>query len=358
MLSLRPAIRAMSAYVPGEKAGGDDFIVLNANENPYPPSPQVFAAINAALNRLAWYPESSSRDARDAAAAVFKVAPETVLLTNSSDEMLRIIAQACLNDGDRAVAFTPSFTFYRTLCQVQNADFREIAFPDDFSLPPLPADLAAAKVIFFPNPGAPSGTVYELADIEKLLTAAPDAVVVIDEAYADFDRNAHSALPLLGKYNNLIVTRTLSKSYSLAGLRVGLGFAAPELATELHKVRDYYNLDQLAQAAAAAALRDQNYLRENCEKIIATRERFAAALAATAKVWASGANFVLARFGKPAAANLYQYLKDRKILTRYWNAPRLDDCLRITIGTDEQMRATLAAIKAFLSEQWAVSSGQ
>ena len=351
---IRSAVRRMSAYVPGEKAPDADYIILNANENLYPAAPKVYEAMCGAMREIAWYPESTSRDVRAAAAEVYGqygITPEQVMATNSSDEILRIAFQACAGEGDKVYAFTPSFTFYKTLAAVQGADFREIEFPEDYALPELP-DMRDAKLVLFPNPAAPSGTVYGLADIRRLIEAAPGALVVIDEAYADFDENRHTALPLMAEYPNLLVTRTLSKSYSLAGLRVGLGFASREVLGELNKVRDYYNLDRIAQAGAAAALRSQAYLRENCARIIRTRNCFAAGLEKIAdKVWPSGTNFVLARFAHPNAATLYEELKKKKILVRYWNKPRLDDCLRISIGTDGQMQKVLAALECIIGSR-------
>jgi len=348
MWGIRPAVRGMTAYVPGEKAPGEN-IILNANENPYPFSPRVAEAIRANIEHLPWYPESTSRDARVAVGEVFGVDPAMVLLSNSADEMFHILTQSVVNDGEIIYAFTPSFTFYKTLANIQHADFREIPFPDDFALPELPADMRQAKIVFFPNPGAPSGVGYELTDIRRILDAAPEAVVVIDEAYADFDGNRRSAVPLLKEYRNLMVVRTFSKSYSLAGMRIGFGIGAPELMAELNKVRDYYNLDRLAQAAAVAALRDQEYMRATCAQLVATRQWFSAELATIAEhVWPSAANFVLARFGKPRAGNLYQKLKENHILVRYWNTPRIDDCLRISIGTEAQMRTVITKIKELL----------
>ena len=347
----------MSAYVPGEKAASADYLILNANENLYSPAPEVIAAMQAALSTVQWYPESSSAGVRAAAAAAYEaqcVKPEQVLVTNSSDETLRILNQACAGEGDVICAFTPSFTFYKTLAAVQGADFREIEFPEDYSLPDLSQypELKKAKLVFFPNPAAPSGTVFNLSEIRKLMEAAPQALVVIDEAYADFDRNAHTALPLLKDYPNLVVTRTLSKSYSLAGLRVGLGFASPAIISELNKVRDYYNLDKVAQAGAEAALLAKDDLDRKCEKIMATREWFAQELAALTplvlKVWPSGANFVLARFAEPGAEKIYHILKEKRILVRYWKKPRLDDCLRISIGTDDMMQKVINELRCII----------
>ncbi len=350
MRYLREAVKQMSSYIPGEKASGDGYIILNANENPYSTSKAVHEAIVNMIGALNFYPESSSIDARKAAAKVYAVEPDEVMLTNSSDEMLRIICQACVNEGDKVYTFYPTFSFYQTLVNVQGGRCIEIPFADDYSLPKQ-LDFSEAKVIFFPNPGAPSSIAYNLEVIEQIIQAAAGALVVIDEAYADFDNNANSAIGMISKYDNLLVTRTLSKSYSLAGLRVGVGIAGSNLLVELHKVRDYYNLGLIPQAAATAALLDQERLRDNCAKIIKTREWFAAELAECAKrVLPSRANFILAEFSEGVAGKLYQRLKERKILVRYWDKPRLDNSLRISIGTDEDMRQVLTTIKELLAE--------
>ncbi len=348
MSFIRESVEKMSSYIPGEKAKGTGFIILNANENPYPASPAVRKAIESTIDSLNLYPESSSINVRQTAAELYGVAADKVMLTNSSDEMLRIICQSCVSEGDKVFTFSPTFSFYKTLVNVQGGECIEIPFPEDYSLPELP-DFQGAKVIFFPNPGAPSSIAYVLDDIRKILAAADGALVVIDEAYADFDRNQNSALPLLTEYKNLMVVKTLSKSYSLAGLRAGIGIADVSIMQQLHKVRDYYNSGLLAQAAAEAALKDQEWLQQNCEKIIATREWFSKEIAADAiKVFPSAANFVLVQFAEGIAGKLYQALKERKILVRYWNAPRLNEFLRISIGTDNDMREVLRAIRELL----------
>ncbi len=344
MNPIRNAVLAMSAYIPGERAKGGDVVKLNANENPYPPSPKAIEAMRAALERLPLYPETSGAGVREAAAEVYGVEAEQIMAANASDEMLRILFQACAGEGDEAVAFPPTFTFYETLAAVQDARVRQVELAEDYSLPELP-DLSQAKLAFLPNPNAPSGTLFPETDIRRLIESAPQALVVIDEAYTDFT-DAPSAIGLLKEYPNLVVVRTFSKSYSLAGLRVGLGFASAGIMQELHKVRDYYNLDCVAQAGATAALHDQAHFRDNIAKIVATRKWFTDALRPLcAHIWPSCANFVLARFNRMPAKELYQALKDRGILVRYFDAPRLRDCLRITIGTDKQMQTLLAAMR-------------
>ncbi len=350
MLYIRESVKKMSSYIPGEKAAGSDYIILNANENPYPHSPAVTRAIIETIESLNYYPESSSINVRNAASEVYSVDAKKIMITNSSDEMLRIICQACVSEGDVVYTFYPTFSFYKTLVNVQGGRCVEVPFEDDYSLPELP-DFTGAKVLFFPNPGAPSGIAYGLETIRQLIEAAKDTLVVIDEAYADFDNNENSAIELVNEYDNLVVTKTLSKSYSLAGLRVGIGIGNEEVINELHKVRDYYNLGLLPQSATYAALMDQDWLRGNCEKIIATREWFSLKLSQYAeKIFPSKANFVLARFKAGVAEKLYNGLKERKILVRYWKSPRLDDCLRISIGTDEDMKVVLDTIVMLLKE--------
>ncbi len=337
----------MEGYVPGEQPEGPGWIKLNQNESPYPPSPRVAAAIREELERLARYPVSSSPRVQDAAARLYGVSPARVMVTNGSDEMLRILFQACVEPGEEVVAFSPSYTYYATLAAIQGAQYRLMPFTEDYALP-ASLDVASARLVFLPNPNAPSGTVYDHAEIERLCAAAQNGLVVLDEAYADFA--GVTAIPLLEQHANLFVTRTLSKSYALAGLRVGLGFGGEALMGELDKVRDFYNVDRLAQAGARAALEDQAYFLAQMERVRSTRERLTEALVPlTDRVWPSGANFVLARFRSPPAAEVFGLLRERKILVRHFASPRLDDCLRITIGTDEAVDRLLDALRGICS---------
>jgi histidinol-phosphate aminotransferase len=336
----RQAVDQMESYTPGEQPQGTGYVKLNTNENPYPPSPLVAEAIAAETAKLVLYPESSNRVVREAAAKIYGVDPEQVIATNGSDEMLRVLCQACAGEGEVIAAFYPSYTLYKTLAEIQDAKFRLIEFTPDYRIP-QDADFSDVKLVFLPNPNAPSGTLLNLEELSRVCEAAPESLVVVDEAYADFAD--FTALPLLEKYANVIVTRTLSKSYSLAGLRVGLGFSSREIIAGLWKVRDSYNLDRLSQAGAAAALLDQEHMRRNVAKILQTRERLVAELRKLgAEVCPSSANFVLAKL--PQAKAIYQQLKERKILVRYFDLPRLSDCVRITVGTDEQVGKLLAAL--------------
>lgn len=345
---VRPRILEMSGYIPGFQPEEPGWIKLNQNENPYPPSPTVAEAVAAELATLRSYPETSSRRVREAAAAVYSIPADQVLVTNGSDEMLRILLQACAGEGDEVIAFYPSYTYYKTLADIQGARFRLIDFTDDYGLPER-LELKGAKLVFLPNPNAPSGTLFSDGDIARLCAACPDGLVVVDEAYADFA--SVSAIGHIAEMPNLFVCRTFSKSYSLAGLRLGLGFGSRELIRQLDKVRDFYDVDRLAQAGARAALLDQEYLRATCRRITATRARLAKALAELGvETLPSQANFLLARFGEPSAKVVFDALCERKVLVRYFQKPRLEDCLRISIGTDAETDALLVALRDVLEQ--------
>ena len=344
MNAIRECIRAMTGYVPGEAADDTGIVKLNQNENRYEPSPRVGHAIAAAGESLALYPDSTSRALREAAAKVYGVRPEQVMATNGSDEMLRILFQACCDPGDEAVAFYPSYTYYATLAAMQDVRYRLIDFEGEYRIPDS-LNVDTAKLVFLPNPNAPTGTVFPESEVRRLVEAVPNGLVVLDEAYADF--SGQTSLSLLRDYDNLVVIRTFSKSYSLAGLRIGLGFASEALLAEMEKVRDYYNLDRLAQAGAEAALLDQEWLRRTTTQIIASRERTAAAVGEMGlKVYDSGANFILIRFpGPEKAEQVWSELRRRKVLTRYFKNRGIADCLRVSIGTDADMDAFLRELR-------------
>ncbi len=343
MQATRECIRNMTGYVPGEAALSPDIVKLNQNENRYPPSPRVAEAMRRAADSLHLYPDSTSTALREAAAAVHSVRPEQVMATNGSDEMLRILFHTYCDPGDAAVSFYPSYTYNNTLAAMYGVRHRLIDFEGEFALPRSP-DLAGAKLVFLCNPNAPTGTVFPESEVRRLVEAAPESVVVIDEAYADF--SGQTSIPLLRDYGNVVVVRTFSKSHSLAGLRVGLGFANAPLLAEMEKVRDYYNLDRAAQAGAEAALRDGEWLKRTTGQIIATRERTLRELRARGfRVYDSGANFLLLRLESPERAErLWRELRDRKILVRYFNNRLIADCVRVSVGTDGDMDAFLAAV--------------
>ena len=347
MSYFRPDIDAMTGYAPGEQPRGDGYIKLNTNENPYPPSPRVLEAIRSGTTEaLRRYPDPMAAAVCEKAAEVYGLRPENVLVGNGSDDLLTIIMRCFADRGDPVVCPMPTYTLYRTLTQIQGARPVEVAFPDDYS---LPDDLAGveAKIVFLANPNSPSGTLVADDEVASL-AASLRGVLVVDEAYADFAEG--DCLGLVREHPNVIVLRTFSKSFSMCGLRVGLALAPADLIAGMVKVKDSYNVNRLAAIAAAAALDDLDHMRANTERIKATRQRLTRALEEMGVfVFPSQANFVLARIpaasGKPSARDLYLQLKDRRILVRYFDQPRLDDCLRISIGSDEEIDVFLERLR-------------
>jgi histidinol-phosphate aminotransferase len=345
---VRSAVRQMEGYVPGEQPQGGGYIKLNTNENPYPPSPRVAEAIRrCATDDVRLYPDPLASVLRDAAAARYDVTRDHVLVGNGSDDLLAIILRACAERGDRVAYPTPTYSLYDTLVAIAGATAVRVPFGDDFALPVGLAD-AAARVTFVCNPNAPSGTMIgidALADLSRRVAG----LLVVDEAYVDFADA--SALRLVRERSNVVVLRTFSKSFSLAGMRVGLAFAPPAVTAELLKVKDSYNLSRVSIAAGVAALGDYEHMRENVRRIRATRARLRGRLQALGfDVPPSQANFVLARRRGRDLRDLYESLKARRILVRYFATPELYDALRITVGTDDEVDALLAALTALCAE--------
>jgi histidinol-phosphate aminotransferase len=348
MAIIRPCVEKMVGYMPGEASDNPRAIKLNQNENRYPPSPKVAEAVAKALAGLNLYPESSSRSLRRVAAELYGVAEERVMAANGSDEMLLLFFRCCCSPGDEAVGFHPGYTYYATLAAMNDVNYRLIDFEGEFHLPER-LDLGRAKLVFLANPNAPTGTLFPESEIRRLLAAVPRGLVVIDEAYADFA--GRSVIPLIDEYANLAVVRTFSKSYSLAGLRAGLGFARAEIMAQFEKVRDFYNLDRLAQAAAEAAMLDRDWLKNNTDRIIAARERAARGVARLGlKVYDSAANFIFCRCASDAQAErIFHSLREQDILVRHFRNRGVSDCLRISVGTDADMDALLIGLEKALS---------
>ena len=343
----RNNIQAMSGYMPGEQPGDDGFIKLNTNENPYPPSPKVYAALRKAIGAsLRLYPQPMSDNLCAAAAAVYGINKENVMAGNGSDELLSIIMRCFVDAGDRVAYPVPTYSLYDTLVEIQAGVAIRVPFPEDFA---MPDELARqdARLTILCNPNAPSGTLVSLAGIAKLAGAVA-GILVVDEAYVDFAASeGASAIPLIQQLPNLIVLRTLSKSFSLAGLRIGLAFASAEIVAGLHKVRDSYNLDRLSIAAGTAALKDLAWMKRNAARIQRSRQRLATRLKRLGyQVYSSHANFILARQPDKNLRPIYEELKRRKILVRYFDVPGLRDCLRITVGTPKEVRALLNELAA------------
>ncbi len=348
MVNFRENVKRMEGYVPGEQPPpGSRVIKLNPNENPYPPSPQVMKVLQEFDGEwLRRYPDPVATTAREAAAAVYGVPIDWVMAANGSDEMLALLARAFLERGRKVAYPMPTYSLYITLAEMQDAAAVEVPYDEDYNVPLEGLLAAQADLTFICTPNNPSATVAPVRDLERL-AAGLKGVLVVDEAYTDFaDENA---LGLVPRYPNIIVLRTLSKGYSLAGLRVGFGVAQPELLEGLIKIKDSYNVDAVALRIAAAALKDQAWMTANAAKIKASRARLASELERMKfRLWPSQANFIMGRPPRGDAGRLYRGLKEREILVRYWNRPRLDDKIRITVGTEEENGVLLEALEGLV----------
>lgn len=349
MSYFRPTIDALSGYVPGEQPPANVRVLkLNTNENPYPPSPkamQVLRDFDGELLRR--YSDPMASAFRQAASQALGVPADWILAGNGSDDLLTMIMRACTEPGRKVVYPMPTYVLYRTLAEIQAAEVEEVPFPDDYSLPVEKLIEAQGAVTFIASPNSPSGTAISLELLDKLASQL-SGVLVIDEAYVDFAQS--SALELVKTHENIIVLRTLSKGYSLAGLRLGFGIANPTLLAGLIKVKDSYNVDALACAVGAAAIADFEHKNRNAEKVKSERSRLTEELQKLGfDVLPSQSNFLLARSANSTqAASLYQQLKQQGILVRYFPQPRLDDRLRITVGTPEENSALLEALSQIL----------
>lgn len=348
MTYFRQNIDSLSAYVPGEQpAANTKVIKLNTNENPYPPSPQALQVLKTLDGEcLRRYPQPLAQDFRMAASQVLDVPADWILVGNGSDDLLTMIMRACVEPGRKVAYPMPTYVLYRTLAQIQDAEVVEIPFHEDYSLPIEQIIETQAAVTFIASPNSPSGTTAPIELLDKLATHL-SGILVIDEAYVDFaDSNA---LELVKKHDNVIVLRTLSKGYSLAGLRLGFGIAKPSLLEGLFKVKDSYNVDAIACAIGAAAILDQSYKIANAEKIKDSRSQMVEELQKLGfYVLPSQANFLLAQSPNGKAKSLYEMLKERGILVRYFNQPQLADKLRITIGTPQQNQTLIQVLKEIL----------
>ncbi|HEX9078862.1 MAG TPA: histidinol-phosphate transaminase [Desulfuromonadaceae bacterium] len=347
MTLLRPAIAAMKGYVPGYQPPDiASWIKLNTNENPYPPSPKVVEAILAEVGpdgaSLRTYPSASSQKLRETAGELYGFDPSWIIMANGSDEVLNNLIRACAAEGEEIGYVHPSYSYYATLAEVQGARVRTFALTDEFRIADFP-ERYEGRLFFLTSPNAPLGAAFAMGYIEELARRCA-GLLVVDEAYADFADA--SALELVKRHENVVVTRTLSKSYCLAGMRLGLAIARPEIVAALDKIRDHYNLDRVAQAACLAALQDQPYFRECCTRIRDTREWFSReARAIGYDVIPSQGNFVFAAPPDRDGKRVYDGLYERRILVRHFSDPLLAHGLRISIGTREEMEKTLAAMK-------------
>jgi histidinol-phosphate aminotransferase len=347
-------VKELTPYVPGEQPKLSQLIKLNTNESPYGPSPKALAAIAAAnTEALRLYPDPNSDALKQSIAKIHGLTPNQVFVGNGSDEVLAHVFLGLLKHEHPILFPDITYSFYPVYCKLYGIAFENIPLSDDFSISVddyLKKNNGLNGGIIFPNPNAPTGKALPLKDIEKLLQANKDSVVVIDEAYVDFGTS--SAVSLIKQYNNLLVTHTLSKSYALAGLRVGYAVGHPDLIEALERVKNSFNsypIDKLAMAGAMAAIEDQDYLNKISQAVIKTRESLVQTLNTLGfETIPSSANFIFTKHPKHDAAQLSAALRERHIIVRHFKLPRIDQYLRITIGTDEQCDALVKAIKEIL----------
>lgn len=342
----RANIAALQGYVPGEQLRDRGTIKLNTNENPYSPSPRVYAALRHAISSdLRLYPEPLSDSLRAVAASVYGVDRENVIAGNGSDELLSILLRCFVGARDRVAFAVPTYSLYDTLIAIQEGECAAVSYPEDFSLPDALAAQDAA-LTFVCNPNSPSGTLVSLQDIDRLARAVA-GILVVDEAYIDFAASeGASVLPLIRQFPNLVVLRTFSKSFSLAGMRIGLAFASEEIISGMMKVKDSYNLNRLSMVAATTALQDMPWMMRNVRRIQKSRAKLTRALTRMGfHVYPSHANFILARKKGQNQRGVYESLKSKRILVRYFDAAGLEDCLRISVGSPGEMRALVQELK-------------
>lgn len=344
--------RRVAPYTPGEQPKDQRYIKLNTNENPYPPSPNVLQAIRKVTDgNLRLYPDPDSSALKAALAHNYGVASENLFVGNGSDEVLALAFMAFFAQ-ERPILFPDiTYSFYDVYCKLVGVDYQTIPLTELFELQVSDYRRMNGGIIF-PNPNAPTGHVVSLAEIEQLLQFNPDSVVVIDEAYIDF--GGTTAVPLIHRYPNLLVAQTFSKSRSLAGLRVGYAIGHADLIEGLERIKNSFNsypLDRLAVPAAIAAVADSTYFEAVCQKIMATRAWVESRLRDLGfELVPSAANFIFIKHPRANAQKLYLTLKQQGVLVRYFDKPRINNHLRITIGTDEEMTIFLARLVGCIEE--------
>lgn len=341
-----PFVKDLVPYVPGEQPKLSKLVKLNTNENPYGPSPRAIAAMQAEVgDDLRLYPDPNGERLKQAVADYYGVQPNQVFVGNGSDEVLAHAFHGLFQHGRPLLFPDVTYSFYPVYCGLYGIAYETIALDEQFRIDV--ADYARPNGgIIFPNPNAPTGCLLPLDAIERLLQVNRDSVVLVDEAYVDF--GGQSAIALIDRYPNLLVTQTLSKSRSLAGLRVGLAVGHPELIEALERIKNSFNsypLDRIAIAGAAAAFEDRAYFEQTCQQVIASREQVVAAMKALGfEVLPSAANFIFARHPRHDAGGLAVGLREQGVIVRHFRQPRIEQFLRITIGTPEQNQALLAAL--------------
>lgn len=346
-------VHRLTPYVPGEQPKLDNLVKLNTNENPYGPSPKVIEALKLeAAESLRLYPDPNSDALKAAIASAHHLNANQVFVGNGSDEVLAHVFQALLKHSRPLLFPDITYSFYPVYCGLYDIDYQTVALAENFTINTEDYDQPNGGIIF-PNPNAPTGIPLALVKIEKLLQANSQSVVVIDEAYVDF--GTESAVSLINTYPNLLVTHTLSKARSLAGLRVGYALGHPDLIEALIRVKDSFNsypIDRFASAGAIAAMQDTAYFEQTCNKVVATRELLIKDLIKLGfDVLPSGANFIFAKHKVKDGAELTSLLRQKNIIVRHFKAPsRIAPYLRITVGTDVQSKALTDTLAGLLSE--------
>ncbi len=344
--------KGLVAYVPGEQPKDMQYIKLNTNESPYPPSEKTKAAAVTEAGKLRLYSDPECTELVSAAAELLGVDKSELLMTNGSDEILNFAFMAFC-DATHPIAFPDiTYGFYPVFAELNGIPYKEIPLKDDFSID-YRDYLSLGMNIVIANPNAPTGLALPLSQIEEIVRSNPDNIVIIDEAYVDF--GAESALPLIHKYKNLIVTQTFSKSRSMAGARLGFGAADRELIADMNTVKystNPYNVNRMSAAAGRAAILDNDYYMDNCKRIIENREYTASELKRLGfELTASRANFVFAKSDEISGLELYERLKEMGILIRHFTKEKIKDYNRITVGKAEDMRSLIIAIEKILNEK-------
>ncbi|ETX10635.1 histidinol-phosphate aminotransferase [Marinomonas ushuaiensis DSM 15871] len=345
-------IASLDPYVPGEQPQDKKYIKLNTNESPYAPSPKALTAMAAEVGeRLRLYPDPNGTALKNALAKSYSLNADQVFVGNGSDEVLALAFMGYFAGGKPLAFADITYSFYKVYAGLYGIDPQLIPLDESFDIVPTDYQDLDVSGVVVTNPNAPTGKALPLTDIEYILNANPNVVVLVDEAYVDF--GAQSTASLVNQYPNLLVVQTLSKSRALAGIRVGYALGHPDLIEGLERLKNSFNsypIDRIALAGAAAAVEDETYLKEICEKTIATREKSIIELEALGfNIVPSSTNFVFAMHPEKDAETLYVALKDNGILVRYFGKkPRIGNHLRITIGTDEEMAALTTALKSVL----------
>lgn len=344
-------LRDIEPYVPGEQSREKNIVKINANENPYPPSPEAIKAINEFdCNRLRFYPDANALEFKKALAEFYGVSVENIFLGNGSDDVLALSFQAFFN-SDKPIAYPDiTYSFYPVWCRLFNIPYKNYPLDDNFRINPEDYKEQNGGVVI-PNPNAPTSLGEGREFIERIMKYNKDSVVIIDEAYVDF--GGYSSVELTKKYENLLITGTFSKSRSLAGMRIGYAIGSKTLISVLEAVKNSYNsytLNSVSMAAGTAAIKDRAYFESTVSKVIATRQRVAEELRALGfTVLNSQTNFLFATHNAISIKDYFEWLKAQKVFIRYFNLPRINNYVRITIGTDDEMNVFLNKTKEYLN---------